>query len=237
MKNKKKGINQRRLCLSAVLLLAVCLCFVGCADAPAAARSDGAAGISNESASDQAGGENPLTTDNAPADDTQTVSDPVLAKLRFYIGSEAHTFINDTQELAAAVEELRRDAGAQAATKEIQITVTFASDYFSTEEYKEFAHSRTDQETIEDVHAWREQLNAFSKQYHQGIVEENMPLLAALGYHEATPVEYSPYVVLSVYADRLDAQSLYQCASQANVVGIYVGEENRYSTMDEANDE
>ena len=157
-------------------------------------------------------------------------TDNTYNKLHFYFDNPDNATIDDMNELIEATSKLTNSnaelASAQTASTrsldEVKITVQFESDFMSTSEYKSFAKERDNLDSIEEIRDFRERLNSFSKEYHNIIASENLALLNDLDYNSVEYIEYSPYVIVNVDADKVDASDLLLVAESEDIVSISV---------------
>lgn len=168
-------------------------------------------------------------------DDTLRTSGKVentYNKIHFYVGDEDYAVIDDMTELKAATSELSEVSSIAAANaarsgtaaEEYQITVQFASDFMETDEYKAFSEERSELDSIEEVREFRSRVNAFSKEYHEALVQKNIASLSALEGEEINAVDYSPFVVVIVDPATIDADTLVAFAASESIANVSVGQ-------------
>lgn len=168
-------------------------------------------------------------------DDTLRTSGKVentYNKIHFYVGDEDYAVIDDMTELKAATNELSEISSFAAANaarsgtaaEEYQITVQFASDFMETDEYKAFSEERSELDSIEEVREFRSRVNAFSKEYHDALVQKNIASLSVLECEGITTVEYSPFVVATVDPETINAETLVTFAASENIANISIAE-------------
>jgi len=168
-------------------------------------------------------------------DDTLRTSGKVentYNKIHFYVGDEDYAVIDDLTELKAATNELAEISSVASANaarsgttaEEYQITVQFASDFMETDEYKAFSEERSELDSIEEVREFRSRVSAFSKAYHEALVQKNIASLSALEGEEINAVDYSPFVVVTVDPETIDAETLATFAASENVANVSIAE-------------
>ena len=134
-------------------------------------------------------------------------------KLHFYV-VDGYETIEDKQHLITAVNNLVEDYGfseenrTRNSENTINVTVSFVSDFFETSEYIDFEKSRANCKSMAEVRALREQHNAFSKIYHEELINSHVDVLSVLEYTDIEYVDYSPYVILEMDVNNLTAESL-----------------------------
>ena len=158
-------------------------------------------------------------------------------KLHFYFDVEEHGTIDDVGELEKAIDAIPKPEANQGKetgistynlnnntqeSNEVTITVEFESDFMETEKYIEYSEQRAELETSEDVLAFRESLNSYSKEYHEELIEECLDELEVLEYTEIEAIGYSPFVTLKVDAANLDVETLEYLSECENIENISV---------------
>ncbi len=93
----------------------------------------------------------------------------------------------------------------------------------NTEKYKEFLAERETLESYEEREDFRERLNAYSQSYHEALIEKNIANLSDLNYNSITYVGYSPFVVLNVSKDEVNAENLRSLCNASSVEHISLG--------------
>ena len=110
--------------------------------------------------------------------------------------------------------------GGEPTENEINVTVEFSSNFMETEAYQAFLEERDTLDDIEEVHEWRARLNAYSKEFHQNLVNKSLAALADFEYSEYDVIGYSPFVVLKTDIADVSASSLVNLAECDNVEHI-----------------
>ncbi len=158
------------------------------------------------------------STVSTPADTTPE-TDPTrnLRKLCFYIGTGTEYMVIDSlSELTAAVSEAVRE------TAELTLTVRLVSNIESTPEYIALSTEREHLQTLEEVRAWRERLNAYSESYHKKIADDSAALIASLGYERVEFSDLSPFVLITLPPEELTAEHLLALANADTVASVSV---------------
>ena len=156
-------------------------------------------------------------------------------KMHFYFNVEAYETIDDIKELEKAIDAIPEIESNQVTgistyqltnnaqeSNEVTITVEFESDFMETEKYIEYSEQRENLKTSEDVLAFREGLNSYSKEYHEELIEECLDELEVLEYSEIEAIGYSPFVTLKVDATDLDVEALVYLSECENIENISV---------------
>lgn len=154
-------------------------------------------------------------------------TDNPFNKIHFYFTDPDNATIDDRTELVEAINKLGDNGIALASTQatssnanEIKITVQFESNYFSTSEYKSFASERENLDSIEEVREFRQRLNSYSKEYHNSLASANIQLLSGLEYNSVEYIDYSPYVIVNIDANKVDVDDLILMAESDSVVSV-----------------
>lgn len=172
-------------------------------------------------------------------------SNNVYNKIHFYLGDESHSTISDFNELKTVTTELKTskkyavqesnmmlNSNISPITKDenLNLTVQFDSDFTQTEQYLKFAEERENIQSLEELHEFRERLNAYSKDYHEDLINANIDKLSKLSYTEIEKIDYSPFAVLSVPTSHIDAESLSYIAQSSSVISLSVAREEHPAT-------
>lgn len=145
-------------------------------------------------------------------------------KIHVYAKSPAYSYIDDRDELYAALEYFHSRSEASFQNSDaLQITVSFKGDLSSTEEYKALVNSRGNARDSQDVTKFREKLNALSKEYHRGLIENHIGLLSSIPYSSMEKSDYSPSVCLTVKAKELTAEMLEHLVTLKSITHISIG--------------
>jgi hypothetical protein len=171
------------------------------------------------------GGLSALALDIIESGALTPANDNPYHKIHFYFDDQAHATIDSAAELAEATASVKgNNAVATMAVEEeeenVYITVQFASDYMETPEYGVFKAALERNQPVEMRDTVKTQRNTFSKSYHAAIIEENMPLLADIPYTAESPIDYSPFVTLTVPAVQLDVNVLAEVAENDNILHL-----------------
>ncbi len=150
-------------------------------------------------------------------------------KVHFYFDDEELISIDSHNELSLAINDLLEhknecyaissDSGA-ISDKDIVITVEFQSDYFETKEYQDFQKCRENIKSSEEILLFREQLNSFSKEYHNSLIKENIDKLTILDYSSIEVIDYSPYVQISIKPDNVCLTSIVELCEDSSIESI-----------------
>lgn len=173
--------------------------------------------------------------DSLSSIETKSNVDNVYNKIHFYFDSEENATIDDMVELKTATEKLTATKQNKAKTNdsniqninELKITIQFESDFMDTAEYKAFSIERDELDSWDQIHEFRERLNSFSKDYHKNLVNQNIDSLASLEYNDIEPIEYSPFVIIRVDSDKVDADALLDFAESENIVNVSLANEEQ----------
>lgn len=166
--------------------------------------------------------------------DNTFANENVLNKLHFYFTDAEYLTIDDSNELADALDSVRTfqknanvfSINAESEVEvEVQVMVEFASNYFLSDEYREFSNERKELKTSEDVLAFRKRLNAFSKEYHNNIIDMNISALSVLDWSSFEPIEYSPFVKIKVNANNLNDEVLKNLCNNDSIVNMSISYE------------
>lgn len=141
-----------------------------------------------------------------------------LEKIHFYTDGDELTDVDDQNELERAVYLIH---DRQNYYGEVVVTVQFKSNIEQESEYRSIKN--TEIKTAEDAREYRARLNAFSKEYHRDIIESNVILISCIPYSAIEPIEYSPFVRLTVNAHDLTADCLLLASGCENIVSIAIG--------------
>jgi len=159
-----------------------------------------------------------------PNNETATVDNP-YNKIHFYFNNEDHTIIDSPAELQEAVSDITSSAHIRArngepTNTEIMTTVEFASDFMETDAYRSFSQERASIDSIEELRSFRQRLNAYSKTYHDELIEKNMDSLDGLEYSKYEAIGYSPFVVLKMDVFDVSTSALGELSEMENVKHI-----------------
>ncbi|MBQ8408843.1 MAG: hypothetical protein IJY39_08270 [Clostridia bacterium] len=147
-----------------------------------------------------------------------------LAKLTFYLGVKEYESVDRFSTLAEAIGE----ANAYAASYGLEcltLTVVIAGgDIGGDEGYREIMRERENCNTIEEVRAFREKLNSYSKEYHERLFQENISAFSVIEYTEIYHVGYSPWVKLTVPVDKLTEEALLALAESQSIGAITISD-------------
>lgn len=127
-----------------------------------------------------------------------------------------YLYIDDENELDDAVDAMIDYAD----NEKITLTVEFKSNYEKTPEYQSFLQERESVETVEDLRAFRERMVAFSKTYHESVVEENIGKLSDFDYESVDTIGYSPFARVEIDKDDLTTDNLIDLANDNSVVNV-----------------
>lgn len=146
-------------------------------------------------------------------------------KIHFYFSNEDHTVIDSSMELQEAVGSILPATGAMArsgvqADNEIVVTVEFVSDFMETATYLSFSNERSNIDSIEELHSFRQRLNEYSEEYHADLISENIDSLEILEYAEYEVIGYSPFVTLKMDISDISASALQELSEMENIVNV-----------------
>ncbi len=148
--------------------------------------------------------------------------EPLLRKLLFAIRPSETETVKSEDELDAAIEVARQAVEGKPAEAAICLTICYVANPEEDEAYRAIAAERGNQETSEEVRAWRERLNEASRAYHEKLVDTNRPLLEELGYTQITHTPYLPMATVQLTADELEACDLCMIARAEAVMSVTV---------------
>ena len=104
--------------------------------------------------------------------------------------------------------------------KDISLTVQFESDFQNTNFFKEMEQKRQSIKSVEELRAFRRELNDYSKEFHKNLITKNLPILVDFDYSEITPIEYSPFVSMRISTKNLSAFKLKSLVEKNEIVNI-----------------
>ncbi|MBQ8408380.1 MAG: S8/S53 family peptidase [Clostridia bacterium] len=172
----------------------------------------------------------------------EIVVNNVYNKLHFYLNEEQYYTIDSYAELVDATDYAIYHASEYAILSEnsrgseistYQITVEFDSGFMDTEYYKALMAERETITTIDGVRDFRSRLNSFSKTYHTQLIQNNMNMLNAVDYESASPVGYSPFVILDTEVENVTASSLLSLARNNQVMNISISGEEEITPIED----
>lgn len=146
-------------------------------------------------------------------------------KLHFYFLDNDYSTVDDQDEMEAAFESLS-SANVLSSTYNtseplsLNVTIQFASHFANTDEYIELVNARSELESIEDIHKWREELNSFSELYHNDLIEQNISHIENLGYADYETIRYSPFVVLKMSTSEINIEDFSELIESEDVSHI-----------------
>jgi len=199
------------------------------------------AGCANIGSTD-AGAFNENGTGNGANESTSLVDSYGLKgeerKIHFYTGSEDYSDIDSTRELQRAIDQLEALRGSATATEKITITVTLVSDLARSEGYKAIIADRGKHGgDIDKAHEWRERLNSYVKEYHQGVFATASEHITFPDYCTVTPDDYSPFVTISADFADLESRLILDLATSEYVAVVCVSFEMNDMPDDDTSDE
>ena len=159
--------------------------------------------------------ENDVLTAVVPAD--LPVNAPPYSKLIFN-GKKAADALEIAQELQRLF-----DIDYNNGYDYLVLTLWFPAALDRDPHYQEIVSERKNLKTLEEVHLWREKLNAYSKEYHRNLVIENIRELDFLPATEIVPVEYSPVVQVTVPIRDMSVSLLVELIGKDAVAKVNVG--------------
>ena len=171
-------------------------------------------------------GTQPPVNDNASDGNlTYGTDEPVdlsyLGKIVFYTSANP-VQITSIEDITAALAKCRNDASENDLYEQLIVSVTFASDFTNTDEYKELM--------AEEIHDWRDKLAKLSADYHSNLYSENRYIVEALKYTGKTESEYSPKITLDIFLSDLSGSALSEVASYEAVTSVTVSYHTTFSS-------
>ena len=168
-------------------------------------------------------------------------------KIHFNYADE-YAYINSINELTEAFEYMMNEHQVQKSSghdrsmngnlaNEIMVsnvfmTIEFQSDIHQTSQYQLLMKQRENLHTIDDVHAWRMELNKYGRDYHQALVEKQLTMIDMPIYEHVQFMNYTPIVIFECDVNQLTSDYLLDVASVNVVKSIMLSDK----VMDIANE-
>ncbi len=147
----------------------------------------------------------------------------VYQKLHFYFKSSEFGTIDDDKEMEAGIRELTECYCLfEADNRYTEIVIRLKSDILSCETYKKIIEKKNNLSSINDVRAFRKELNDFSKKFHQNIFYENEWLVELFDKEKVQHIEYTPFVKVLMPYDEINKSFLEKliCNEQVACVSL-----------------
>lgn len=147
-----------------------------------------------------------------------------------------YSFIDNRNELYDAVEDITFACSENKKNKDlVKITVEFASDYLSTDEYIKFNEEISNVHTLEERRNLRKIQNSFCKEYYYKENKQNASLLESLDYESLEMINYAPFIVLEIQKDKLDSEALANLSKNNTIKNISLALEEKPSDTESWN--
>ena len=211
------------------LLLCFLFLFVSCGDETPTETSAEGVELTNEKSemmqTESAQIINDTLSESTSEREISEEEEKALAKLSFCLDENEYRVIDSFSELVQAIRGAR-DYSASCFLEHLTLTASIAGGNIGNDEgYLQLMRERETVSTAEEVRAFREKLNEYSKEFHERIFRENVDAFAVIGYSEISHMGYSPYVMLTVPVENMTVDALLALAKSDRIGVISVSVE------------
>lgn len=144
---------------------------------------------------------------------------------------DTYLYIDSEDELSAAVENMNKVCSETTGDEQIKITVEFNSEYENTDEFLNFRKKREKIKTVEELDRFRQELNAYSKEFHRKENLNNIHLLNDIDYKSIEITNYAPFVILDVNRDDIQSEALLNLAQSDKITNVSLHLEEEFSSQ------